>query len=395
MSRGGARAWVLTEPASRPVEIWGLTTAERLTRALVACGLSPADIAIGSSPSAAPDERSVVMLHASYVFDDRLVQALVGSTNTALVVEDGEARVRRCVAAHVDHRCLSAAQRALVGHDVGERELREAGIVSMLPHELVQGYSAKLRSQTPPFLLPANAGSVAAIERRLFDASYKGVTDLVTKWVWPAPARWVTSWLARRGVKPNTVTAWSWVLAAATGLLFAKGWFAWGLLLGWVMTFLDTVDGKLARVTLTSTKGGDVFDHSLDLLHPPLWYLAWGMGVGPDGLWRDPAVTVTVWGYLVGRLIEGLFLLVWKTEIHNWRPIDSWFRTVTARRNPNLILLTLGVFAGRPDLGMVLVAAWTVVSVGFHTVRLAQACLERVRGHDVEPWMSAAPPRSP
>ena len=45
------------------------------------------------------------------------------------------------------------------------------------------------------------------------------------------------------------------------------------------MTFLDTVDGKLARVTVTSTKLGNVFDHGIDLVHPPLWYLAWGIGL--------------------------------------------------------------------------------------------------------------------
>jgi phosphatidylglycerophosphate synthase len=45
------------------------------------------------------------------------------------------------------------------------------------------------------------------------------------------------------------------------------------------MTFLDTVDGKLARVTLTSSRIGDVLDHGLDLLHPPFWYLAWGIGL--------------------------------------------------------------------------------------------------------------------
>ena len=48
------------------------------------------------------------------------------------------------------------------------------------------------------------------------------------------------------------------------------------------MTFLDTVDGKLARVTITSTKLGNVFDHGIDLIHPPFWYLAWGMGLALD-----------------------------------------------------------------------------------------------------------------
>ena len=44
------------------------------------------------------------------------------------------------------------------------------------------------------------------------------------------------------------------------------------------MTFLDTVDGKLARTTLTSSKWGDIFDHGIDLVHPPFWYVAWGAG---------------------------------------------------------------------------------------------------------------------
>ena len=53
--------------------------------------------------------------------------------------------------------------------------------------------------------------------------------------------------------------------------------------MGWLMTFLDTVDGKLARVTVTSSRIGDVLDHGLDIIHPPLWYIAWGVGL-PAGL---------------------------------------------------------------------------------------------------------------
>jgi phosphatidylglycerophosphate synthase len=58
------------------------------------------------------------------------------------------------------------------------------------------------------------------------------------------------------------------VLVVIAGVLFARGEFAWGLDAGWIMTFLDTVDGKLARVTVTSTKLGNVFDHGIDLIHP-------------------------------------------------------------------------------------------------------------------------------
>jgi hypothetical protein len=73
-------------------------------------------------------------------------------------------------------------------------------------------------------------------------------------------------------------------------------------------------------------------------------------------------------------------------ESHCWRPIDSLFRTITARRNPNLIFLSVSLLAGRPDLGLVMVALWTLASLVFHGVRLAQAFGLRRRGGVVEPW---------
>ena len=69
--------------------------------------------------------------------------------------------------------------------------------------------------------------------------------------------------------------------------------------------------------------------------------------------------------------------------------MDGLFRTVTARRNPNLILLSVGALGSRPDLGMAMVAIWTVVSLGFHGTRLAQAFAARSRGEEIGPWNEA------
>ena len=62
------------------------------------------------------------------------------------------------------------------------------------------------------------------------------------------------------------------------------GVFALGLLAAWLMTFLDTVDGKLARVSLQSSKLGHWMDHGLDIIHPPIWYWCWAQGLGQDEL---------------------------------------------------------------------------------------------------------------
>jgi phosphatidylglycerophosphate synthase len=271
---------------------------------------------------------------------------------------------------------------ALLREDIPPRE----AFRRMTPEQLVPAYVAKLRKREPPWAFAARADLVPEIERHLFAASYKGLTDLVTRWVWPRPAAAATRWCAERGMRPNTVTLWSWVLAIAAFWLFARGSFGPGLLCAWAMTFLDTVDGKLARVTLTSSRTGDVLDHGLDLVHPPFWWWAFGAGLGPG---HAATTAIVVVGYLVGRALEGAFLARFGFETHSWRPIDGLFRTITARRNPNLILLTVGWLGGRADLGLVMVALWTLVSLAFHGVRLAQAQGRRARGVGIAPWEGA------
>ena len=88
-----------------------------------------------------------------------------------------------------------------------------------------------------------------------------------------------TRFLAPLGVTPNMVTTIAALMTVLAFWFFLKGQFIPGLIAAWAMTFLDTVDGKLARTTLTSSKWGDYFDHGIDLIHPPFWYVAWGYGL--------------------------------------------------------------------------------------------------------------------
>jgi phosphatidylglycerophosphate synthase len=362
------------EPSSG-VRIWGLAPEERLLRALRRAGCG--DLRVVEAAPAAPAHGSVLALRADVVIDERLVLGLRGAPDTLLVTAD-----LGPVGAHVTAERAAAACAAIANDD--PHALPE--VRRTTPRHLVPDYVAKLRKREPPYVLPARADTAAEIERRTFEASYKGLTDLVTKWVWPRPAQAATRWCARHGVHPNAITLLSGVLTLAAALLFARGAFGTGLACAWAMTFLDTVDGKLARVTLTSSRLGDVMDHGLDLVHPPFWWWAWGIGLGPG---HGLATAICVAGYLVGRALEGAFLARFGFETHSWRPIDGLFRTITARRNPNLILLSVGVLGGRPDLGLVMVALWTIASLAFHALRLAQAEALRGRGALPTPWEGA------
>ncbi len=355
---------------SSSLRIFGLPSEERLCRQLARAGAR-------ADPLAA----SVVLLRADWVFDDALVRGLVkAGGELALAAGNGE-----CVAIRVPATRADEARASLL------RRRAPPGLRVVGAAEVSDGYNRTLRKREPPYLVPLDTAGLPAIERRVFSAAYKGVTDLVTLYFWPAPARAVTRWCARVGITPNQVTSASLLLVLAAMWLFWTGHFVWGLAAAWVMTFLDTVDGKLARVSLRSTKFGNFFDHSIDLVHPPFWWWAWIVGLPAAGFALADStlvLQVIIYGYIVQRLEEGLFNVCFGVGMHVWRPFDSWFRLITARRNPNLLLLTGAMLIGRPDLGIQAVAAWTLLSLAVHTVRMIHAGIVRTKG-PLRSWLEA------
>ncbi|HLF21945.1 MAG TPA: hypothetical protein VI582_05545 [Aestuariivirga sp.] len=128
-------------------------------------------------------------------------------------------------------------------------------------------------------------------------------------------------------------------------------------------------------------------------MHPPFWYVAWALGLGAIGIawpsalfwWVTGAI---LGGYVLQRAIEGIAIKWLGLEIHIWRPIDTLFRQVTARRNPNLILLTLSALIGKPDWGLIAVALWTLACLVLHGLQLMQALSARRQG-PLTSWMTA------
>jgi phosphatidylglycerophosphate synthase len=381
-----------------PTRVWGLTPPQRLWRSLHRAGVSDCADWTGTVPPGA-----VLLFLGDTIYDDDLVQALAHA-GPCLVMAEG-----RPVAAHAPSEMADEVAKAMYDGDL-------PNIPHVSPEHLTGPYRSKLRKRAKPVVLTLTDTNRRQAEDLLFGASYKGVTDVVTKYVWPLPAKAVTRWCAALHVSPNTVTLLSLLLAvlavlwfldgrlwpglaAAWGMtfldtvdgkltlaafwLFWQGQFGWGLLCAWIMTFLDTVDGKLARVTLTSSRVGDVLDHGLDLIHPPFWWWAWWGGTGGSA----EALAVVVAGYVLLRLQEGFFIKTFGIELHVWRQFDSLFRLVTARRNPILVILTVGLLLDAPAAAFTVVAAWTLVSLAVHAIRIGMALKQRQEGGRIVSWL--------
>lgn len=370
------------------ITIWGLTGRERLQRMLKA----HEQVTLVDDVEKIPMHANALFLNANFLFDARVLSALLGlDKRIALYNEEG------CPAAiRTDG---SQASRLLKNLNNNKSQNYKFVLLTMPRIDLKDlkiDFQQNLKKKDPPYILPVSEENRSLLEKELFSGSYKGVTDLVTKWIWPLPAYWTTHFCVRQGWQPNHVTYLSIVLAILTGLAFWAGFFGIGLLMGWFMTFLDTVDGKLARVTVTSSRIGDVLDHGLDIVHPPLWYLAWGAGLAGTqaaipGL--EILMVLMFLGYVGGRLCEGTFQL-WLApfDLFIWKKLDSFNRLITARRNPNLLFLSYGWWIDRPDIGLYLVVFWHLISTVFLAWRVLIAWRTKNAEGTLKSWLQDVDP---
>ena len=370
------------------IRLWNLTSRSRLQRVFKKIGVNN----FLENIQDLPPESSLFIVRGDYLFDDRVLLWLSKEKNSALDVRGGSRQIP--VAAHVDSSHASSTWQGMQnGECSGIQDLQTTNL-----ENLSLSFSNELRKSDHPYVLPLREDNRKELEEHLFSGSYKGVTDLVTKFCWPVPAQWATRFCALKGISPNQVTSLSLGLVILAGIFFSYGYFFLGLVFGWVMTFLDTVDGKLARVTVTSSKWGNIFDHGIDLIHPPLWYLAWGLGLmsfSPilSSLTLESTCWVIVIGYILGRIVEGIFQWwLGGFVIFCWKPFDSYFRLITARRNPNMIFLTGSILIGRPDLGLEAVAIWTILSSLILLGRLVMALLVKGTKGSVTSWLAEIDP---
>lgn len=353
-----------------PTRLWGLTAKERLGR-----------IARAQKLEMGPE--GTVLVNLGFAFDPSWLR-LVAATPGLVVTRGGVP-----VLAHVGG---------------GDRDIRQAmersdplpagGRSQFLAWEEADGIgNDELRKKERPFMDRLVPDNVGGLERASYFGAYKGVTDVLTKYLWPEWALVLTRWAARIGMSPNQVSSIGAILCLLATWLFYEGRYWPGLAAGLGFMVLDTVDGKLARCTVTSSRIGGAIDHGIDLVHPPFWWWAWGVGLHAYGRPLEPEIfwwtlAAIVGGYVAQRLVEGAFIARFGMHIHVWRPFDSRFRLITARRNPNMILLLAALAVGRPDWGLLAVAAWTLLSLLVHLVQLAQAIAARAAGRPVVSWLA-------
>lgn len=402
--------WIDASSSDPKRQLFGMTLLERLLRSVVTAGIAPPSVEValpeeGPVPEIRADLLARLPLH--FERDSQPVGARIRKANAAsgarpLLVLAADDVVDPRMIAHLagapvdlaflepDAPSRGAALRLAADADGPEnaeasvREVAEAalarGDVKAFDPEDFDAYVQKLRRELPPYLFRVDdEASVARVERFLFWSNYKGSTDFMTRYVYP-PLVWaMVRPLARRRVHPNWITAINWVACFGAIPFFAAGQWVPGLALAYWMSVLDSVDGKLARLTHTTSRIGDVADHGLDIVHPPFWYLAWGyaLGGGVSASLPFQVALLNLGLYAADRIVTAIFRQRTGKSIHGVTPLDVRMRTVISRRNVNLAIFTvaLGVdfLAGTRVWALgafYFVVAWQAFSLLWHAQRL-------------------------
>ena len=241
--------------------------------------------------------------------------------------------------------------------------------------EKMETFIPHLRKKLTPYVFEINdENTLRKTSISIFQSVYKGATDFVTKFVYPTPIRWAVNLVSRSGITPNQITVLSMFLSFGAIPLFFTGWFWTAFWMGLVMSFLDTLDGKLARLTMRVSKSGDLLDHVSDVVYLAIWYIGLGWYLSDGELLNfENSSTAMTWllvsAYFADRIVTGLFERIYGTNLHDFGRLDYVVRIFIARRNPFLVVLLLGLLLNSPLWTLYAITWWQALSFLFHLYR--------------------------
>ena len=352
--------------------IHGLSAVERHLAHLRSLGLRavvyPPDRSADTAAPALSDE--VLWIDGDTVLDARLYRA-AWEARTDTQVSDGEP-------VGLAKLTAGAARARLAASDADLPAVLHTVEVGSL-----ETYVPEMRRHLRPYWVRLHTRADGRrAERHILDAAQKGNLDFPARYVHPYPENALATALVDTPLTPNHVTIISALVGFVATALFVEGRYLGGLALAVLANVLDGVDGKLARMTLRQSVGGDRLDHALDIGFEFSWYLAFGWSLSRTASTSAPmAVGVAILLTMVAcRVASGSYRWLSGWSIHDHRPFDRAFRLVAGRRNIYVLLLLVGHLAGYLSLMFQVVLGYAVVTLSVYLIRNVMAAAARPRG---------------
>ena len=386
--------------------LWGLTLLERTVRLVERLGARsihifarPADMKRARRRKLAGTSNPVVHAVESMIGED--LEGLIGEAPGPTLLLEGQAVydrrfIRRmwqqsapAVGANNDSEPLEAlallvdGASACVVADLGDAASGNERASAILAKGSVPRVDLASLDHRIPYLRKSVAPEVIRVEDNasrkraddyLKSLAGKGINDLVGEFIHPPIEFLLTRIAARTPVTPDQISYLIILLSVAAIPLFVVGRLWEGIAINLVRGVVDGVDGKLARLTLRETEGGNVLDHGTDTAYLPLLFAAFGFYLA-DGDWLSTAAISSYFlhfFYWHNRLFTSWYKTFLNAADGELRPSDRLVRRIHPKRNIFILLLIVAMVFERPELALYGITALTVFMHFFRLVRLNQ-----------------------
>ena len=296
-------AWI---DATRPAacwQLWGMSLVERQLRQLALRGTARVHVAVGGNgapgiradfvsrydldirfhrvsgvaglgPSLEAVESPLLLLEGDGVYDDRVLDHLLAAGPGNSVTGGG------LCAAWADSGLAAELARGLPAEGgVPGTALWKAVSEQTRVTDAAEldSYVPELRLTMAPVMVRLERpAQLREVERLMYRRTFKGVIDIVASRGYYHPVRWITRLLAPTAVSPNSVTVLSIAAIWLAVPCFALGIPGAGTALAWAGVIADSVDGKLARLTLNLSDRMGAVEHFSAVPALGLWLAAFG-----------------------------------------------------------------------------------------------------------------------
>ena len=276
-----------------------------------------------------------------------------------------------------------------------EASSAEAARINVVAASSIPAYWESMHGEVPLHLHRV-ASDLAAEEAWdiLLDYIQRRTLELPARYFDPLFENLIVRRLAPTAITANQVTLLTTVLGFAVAALYVSGWLRAGVILAILVEVLDGVDGKLARITRTTSKAGE-YEHILDFFYENSWWLALGRFLFRNGRPFAWIAALTMVAFdLTDNIVYSIADVRWGRSVDNATPFLARFRLVAGRRNIYSWLFLPGFFLGAPAVSFYLAVAWAGITAAIHAAWCVAEALRSTRTKSVrlsaEPTMGAA-----
>ena len=323
------------------------------------------------------DSESAIVVLGHYLVEQRLMKTVLEAKSECILVDSNpwidaapaERLKRERVFAGVAVVSGRKIQALLSVCDSKAFPLEILGAVRQIDVDTLPTFDPGLRrDRRRMWMQIASADDLRAAEARLIKAVQKGSLD------WPAQVlhapieNWAIARLCRTSITPNQLTLITNIVAWGVTALILSGYLLSALVLAAVVGVLDGVDGKLARLKLSTSRIGKL-EHAFDMIFEYSWWFAlgWVLSQGDHGA---PVFLASIALILCnfGDTVSASVFWIFKGREHgrrldNYTSLDLVIRKVSGRRNIYVWLILLTALMSSVESGLWVAVIWGVVTI--------------------------------